>query len=214
MHCLRAARHGADIQSWNREFWWEGWHTVEALNYFAKLFRAVLALSLPWLLELCPWDGRYLLLKHWKCHKRGLSMAKFIWRSKTCTACHVEKWKKLYFVKSQNCPRTWVRSIYLKQTGVYIVSLVCRFLHNIHLCARIHSWTRGHWCSQSGCCPVWNWEPGPWKQTLIEQPVCFHFTNVPGRVITEVASLVPEAVPRVISVAVVARVWTTSSGQI
>ena len=29
------------------------------------------------------------------------------------------KWKKLYFVKSQNCPRTWGRSPYLKQTGVY-----------------------------------------------------------------------------------------------
>lgn len=32
------------------------------------------------------------------------------------------KWKKLYFVKSQNCPRTWGRSPYLKQTGVYSVS--------------------------------------------------------------------------------------------
>ena len=146
---------------------------------------------------------------------RALSMAKFIWRSKTCTACHVEKWKKLYFVKSQNCPRTWVRSIYLKQTGVYIVSLVWRYLRKIHLCARIHSETRGHWCSQSGCCLVWSSEPGLWKQSFIEQShLCFHFTNVPARVITEVASLVSEAIPRVISVAVVACVWTTSSGEI
>ena len=44
--------------------------------------------------------------------------------------------------------------------------------------------------------------------------LCFNLTNGPGRVITEVSSLVPETVPRVISVAVVTRVWTTSSGQI
>ena len=44
--------------------------------------------------------------------------------------------------------------------------------------------------------------------------LCFNLTNVPGRVITEVASFVSETIPRVISVAVVASVGTTSSGEI
>ena len=42
--------------------------------------------------------------------------------------------------------------------------------------------------------------------------LCLHFK--PGRVITEVASFVSETIPRVISVAVVACVGTTSSGEI
>ena len=43
MHSLRTPRDGAHIQSWNRELSVRCHTMPEALNYFAKLFRVVLA---------------------------------------------------------------------------------------------------------------------------------------------------------------------------
>ena len=89
-----------------------------------------------------------------------------------------------------------------------------------HLCARIRFLTRDRWCTQTECCLAsGSEEPILWNVHILMRwgGVGFVFNIVisnlgpPWTVITEVTSLVSEAIPCIISVAVVAGVRATSS---